>query len=1075
MQMDVNQAFDAVMANPAAYARSILLTVLVIAALIALFKVGPRLWRVIEEVFFTNWQLAMLGTAAIVLSLAGGWTTWDGMTNFTGEPVLSLMFTFGIHGVMLIVAWLIGESFATGMSTVPRAGYARVTAPLVVVIGLAGVFLAAAAAFYQWNYGIATDYWIEGLAAAGAVFGVLGLLTVFARTDVVVPYAQALRIMAKNSMLWVMFLACMSTSVFFSFDSRFNVVFPKEQRERVSELRATNQVSAIIADIGKTIADQELTQTSALFQSEGWHAYEGQLDRLASAAQGSTGEIEKYFNDQIEARNRGIKEQQERITTAQSGQAGIAGKKTSLTDELARLEADRATLSADYAATKTELDSRSKAIDAKRVEAMAESKGVEGTLKEGRGPVYRQIMADLGKMQAAFKIQDDRVKDAKKRLDTAETRISQIKRELASIDGELAKYKGEEATAAERIRMAQENIAGQDAEQRVDPGRVLPAFETARAEFRQHPTAERLAEVQQRCSQLYSAMFAAEVTKPKVSGIDCDPKQASEAAATLFTLQAGTKAFNANCVGGDKLAAHRSTDALFGFAVKCLSDSQLPSQQTDQLRGTIAFAEMNRDDKAHRFVVSWNAFQDGNRLAYLALAIAIGIDSLIFMTGLFGANAVRSPLADVPSPKGRNSQQLEAIIENALLPDTFDNARATLDAMRPITNASGFMAEVRPELLDPHSAQRVLGVLNAGATINAVEYEEERGRYLVRAELFEFLSIVAKRSFEADKANVDLAELEKIVGVALLPDINANAETVLHYMHPIDEDRGFTAEINLGEVEADHKRVVRSTLNAGATMGRVQRRGKTADEFWIHRDLYKTLARIRARTLFADYGAPRIANAPAKRASFGGSLTERTRAIEHKPVVDEDTTTEIRNGFVAQLLAALNLRTESWERISGNAHMAAIAANEAFNRARRSNAALDAILRKRDDEARLSFDEAYMLIKNTLPAHASWDRQMLDDSYQELDQHWAVLMLLPNGPYESLLREVVENLEADAGGGRLVSDQQALYDIARELVDAFKANARADEASWRKLGTTFAQVQRVEPRIASRDDGRTLN
>ena len=35
---------------------------------------------------------------------------------------------------------------------------------------------------------------------------------------------------------------------------------------------------------------------------------------------------------------------------------------------------------------------------------------------------------------------------------------------------------------------------------------------------------------------------------------------------------------------------------------------------------------MNRDDKAHRFVVTWNAFQDGNRLAYLALAIAIGID-----------------------------------------------------------------------------------------------------------------------------------------------------------------------------------------------------------------------------------------------------------------------------------------------------------------------------------------------------------------------------------------------------------------------------------------------------------------
>ena len=450
--MDVKQALDGVMANPAAYARSILLTVVVIAALIALFKVGPRLWRVIEEVFFTNWQLAMLGTAAIVLSLAGGWTTWDGMTNFTGEPVLSLMFTFGIHGVMLIVAWLIGESFATGMSTVPRSGITRVTAPLIVVIVVGAALLAAGFAVYQWNYGIQTDYVIQALIAAGLLVGVLGLLTAFARTDVVAPYAQALRIMAKNSMLWVMFLACMATSVFFSFDSRFNVVFPQEQRQRVSELRATNQVSGIIADIGATISDQQLTQTSSLFQSEGWHAYESQLDKLAAAAQGSTGEIEKYFNDQIEARNRGIKEQQERITTAQSGQAGIAGKKTSLTDELARLESDRATLAADYSATKTELDTRAKAIDAKRVEAMAESKGVEGTLKEGRGPVYRQIMGDLGKMQAAFKIQDDRVKDAKKRLDTAETRISQIKRELATIDGELAKYKGEEETAGQRIR-----------------------------------------------------------------------------------------------------------------------------------------------------------------------------------------------------------------------------------------------------------------------------------------------------------------------------------------------------------------------------------------------------------------------------------------------------------------------------------------------------------------------------------------------------------------------------------------------------------------------------------------------
>ena len=84
---------------------------------------------------------------------------------------------------------------------------------------------------------------------------------------------------------------------------------------------------------------------------------------------------------------------------------------------------------------------------------------------------------------------------------------------------------------------------------------------------------------------------------------------------------------------------------------------------------------MNRDDKAHRFVVTWNAFLDGNRLAYLALTLAIGVDALVFMSGLFGANALRSPLSDVPGPKLRSAHQLQSIIEAALLPNAFEKAR----------------------------------------------------------------------------------------------------------------------------------------------------------------------------------------------------------------------------------------------------------------------------------------------------------------------------------------------------------------------------------------------------------------
>ena len=105
----------------------------------------------------------------------------------------------------------------------------------------------------------------------------------------------------------------------------------------------------------------------------------------------------------------------------------------------------------------------------------------------------------------------------------------------------------------------------------------------------------------------------------------------------MFALNAGLVAFQANCAGGSKLPENATTDALLGFGRKCLQDSGLVSQDSADLGGRLQAIDMNRDDKAHRFVVTWNAFLDGNRLAYLALVLAIGVDALVFMAGLFGA------------------------------------------------------------------------------------------------------------------------------------------------------------------------------------------------------------------------------------------------------------------------------------------------------------------------------------------------------------------------------------------------------------------------------------------------------
>jgi len=852
-------------------------------------RVARRLTATIEDTVFSNWRLALLGTTGIVLSLAAGWRTWEGMYNFTGEPLLSGMVTFGIQGIMLIIAWLIGESFATGMSAQSRSGRSSLVSPSVqtwvgTAIGLL-LFAACFVIFLQWsgradiNHASVKDLnWSHAgdtFLMFGAAVLLVALFALYAASDLVRPYVQVVRVIIRNSMLWVMFLACMTTSVFFSFDSFFTAIFPQSERVRAAELRAQNQVSGIISDIEQAIESRRASLADDLFATQAWKDYEQQLDNVSRVSAQSEGAIERYVNEQLEERRRSVKEQQERMSSAQAGQAGLAGRKTSLTDEKSRLAGQRPQLAADFAAKKSDYDGKLKEVDAKRVEALAEDKGVEGTGKVGRGPMYRQRMGELALLQSAAQIAQERMKDAQKRLTTVESRLTAIDTELANVDGDLAKYKGEADTAEQRIKLT-ENTEKGGGRPAVDPSRILPTFERLKSEFRSDPTAGHLSSVQQTCSDIYGALLATPETKPLLSGIDCDPKTTADAASGLFALEAGTKVFNDTCVGGDKLNANKSTDALFAFARRCLSDSALPSNDTDALRTKINRIELSRDDKAHRFVVTLNAFQDGNRLAYLALAIAIGLDGLIFMSGLFGANAVRSPLSDIPSFKSRSGSQLEATINAALGAHPYETAWLTLTALRPITNQDGFSALANLSGMERSQADRVRMVLTAGADIGAVENVSlDPECYRVRSELREYLSSVCDKQFKTDATAKDRARLDQLVSAALAPHPREHAEITLHTLEPIRETEGFTSMVTLSEIDNDYdSRVVRRVMNAGAAVKSVAPDVKIDDRYYIRPALYETLLMIRAT-------APESAAYGYDRARFEG--------VQARPPIDGGT------------------------------------------------------------------------------------------------------------------------------------------------------------------------------------------
>lgn len=1071
----------------------------------ALFYVstfGKKLRERITETMFSNWQLALLGATGLVLSLASGWTTWDGMRNFTQEPVLSLMITFGIQGVMLIVAWLIGESFATGMNVTLRTRAdgttGRPTWPSVRLIQpiagtLVGILMFVALAVLILNQagldedqkrGLLKGDWAafsNQLLFASVAILLVAMLVLNAGGDIRDGYAKAVRVMLRSAILWVMFLACMVTSVFFSFDSLFSTIFPQKERERAAVLRAQNQVAGVVSDVGSLAKRRRIEEQDGLFRQKGWQSYDQTLEALIKVAREAPGQLEAYFERKMRDKQKVVAQRQEEKASAEGQQVRLLQRKGIAISEIGRIKEQVGPLAVEVERLKRLTFEKDREIISKKAEAEAEAGGIGETSKVGRGPKYREISTDLRRLREHKKNLELQLREFGKRLDKARAAIAKTESELRLIDGQLAQLRGRAQTAEQLIVMAQK-AQQQDAPQ-FDPTNGLRQLERARIAFRQDPTQLGLSRIQGLCTTLVSAMTGMPSLKARARSIDCDPRQASEAAARVFALNVGIQALNKNCVGGGKLPQTGGADALFGFARSCVQDAGLPSVDTDKLRTKINYLELNRDDKAHRFVVTTNAFQDGNKLAYLALSIAIAIDTLVFMSGLFGANAVRSPLSDVPTEQGRSALRLEAVIDTSLGPHAYDTACQVLGALHPITADDGFTAEVTIQPGDPHAAD-IRRVLNAGASIGAVRHLGTHNRiYQVRAELFEYLSMVAKREFEKDKSHGNIAQLERTLSVALLPHSGENAEMVLSHLHPIQEHKGFMAEIQLGEIEEHDIRTVRSALNAGALYERVQRVGADTTHYYIHGDFFKTLLTIRGRLLLSGRHAvgevPAIGVEPVPATALHGrdipptaiseaesedpqhsmmqpltQLRGTDTAQEPQSMGDDES---ILDAYRDRLVKAMGIDPSiAAERLSSPGLLSA--ANKAWSSLisqGEGNRVLGSLIRAHSNDLDLRVSEELSEIRSGLAGDQRLLR-LLYDADAQIKEHFDTLMLFPEC---GLLDFLIESLEVAAGPDDGLNPDEHLLKVGLSMVrDAFVGSDVSSASSWENLAENVAQL-----------------
>ena len=879
-----------------------------------------RLRRTLEDEVLTNWRLTMLGITSLALTLASGWTTWDGMTNFTGTPLLSFLITVGIQGVMLIAAWLIGESFAIGLAALGVNG--RMSAPDVVlaalsILLLAGVFYALAMAgtyhgtieaidgiLRRHKSELALPIPTENLRVLIAL-GVSGLLTLLIVTqkEVFEPYFRGIKVILKGLPIWVMFLSCMITSVFFSFDSLFSTIFPLAERERAAQLRTTNQVAGIVGDLGATITKRQAEAIDALFASPQWATYSGRINDIITIARDAPDQIAELARKELEDQQSKRAGQQERKASAESQQVRLDKHKDELLGDVNKLKEEVPPLAAEVDRLKGEIFNKDSEILVKKAEAQAEAGGVGGTLKAGEGPVWQQRrkeMDDLGKLKAILEGQlGERVAQLKSKRD----KIASSEAELAQVDGEIGKLKGEIDVADKQIAVTSAALPGAavSATTQTAANGGFKSLEDAFAQFRQRPERSSYDAIQQQCGGMLAVFDRVPAIKAtaQAAAVRCDPSVVAEPVARILTLNDGLAAYKARCAKPDSLP-QSSVDDLLQFGQECVQSSGLGGQDTVLYRSQINSIGLNRDDKAHRFVVSWNAFLDGNRLAYLALLVAIALDGLVFMSGLFGANATSSPLVRLPAASRRTASDLEATMYAALRPDIYGRSRLIINALHPIRPHDGFVAEIRLSEHERDTAASIRSVLSMAGQFGAVRPDrDDPDVYMVRGELTEFLSKACERELRINPKVQEAAEaaraaeaerhvrfererqgevenqrkqsakelqeerelqrrakaLEPVLSAALIPERIDDKEALFHQatkvlaqMRPVSERTDFSSMIEIRGERADDV-TMRSVLNVAAARKAVQRDAQAEGEVYLLRPeftLCLTAIRVKA-------------------------------------------------------------------------------------------------------------------------------------------------------------------------------------------------------------------------------------
>ncbi len=651
-----------------------------------------------------------------------------------------------------------GYTTLQGMTSFTAAGDRFSAMALLATIGIQGVMLVSA-----WIIGDRLKFW----GASGAWLA--------------------------NFAFIVMFLATMACSVFFSYDSIFSSAADARYRTAFANIESQTAVTQILNELPGQIDNQLAKAGDDLKTGQPWQSLQENIQKLVALQAQLIGQL----RDAEESRNARTAERQRKRNLAreqvESRIDAIRIERSRLAVRITTYERAIAEQKQRITAAQSEYQSLEASYRKAEADVVREALGVAGaglSGKAGCGPECRKKRRISNELQASSLAALRRLDTAKQRELDQHQQLAEHKTKLARLDRRLAA--AGETTPAPAAARAPESDAAPAAV--TDQSILIEQLKT----FNTNPTSATLAPLLDSCASVQSAIRQVHGRFAQRSA--CSAAGLDDKLLRVARLTSAKAAFADNCRAQQAAVQSKPFREAIAFGADCLRRSGLSfaAMAPYQLRLNTLLRESTAH--AHQFYQSWKALAVGDTLALFALAVAVGIDTLTFFTGIFGAQTTFSPmdrvrLADVSQmlanvPLAHKYMMLAAVKpERPRESGGFSSARA-----------DAYVGSVAEADLDRPGVRRIIQIaMGRQARRDEPLIRHMHGNYYIHGVLRDELEYRIGRE-SADGDAVAIHDLQTAAGGRDLSEEHQTAATPLAQDAPLKLIRGSIA------AGADHKK-----------------------------------------------------------------------------------------------------------------------------------------------------------------------------------------------------------------------------------------------------------------------------